>query len=209
MNRSARHFILKNKDFYSFYAGIVVSGYVVSISMNPDKNIFHWTTIGLGSLIGLFCHILVKISNRFQEKKNVLNNKNPDINSRELDLTAWKEINNSEYPSTRIFLGFRPKHLIYTLFLGIFSLTLLTAYTLKLAMNSEQNEQTITNKQLINHIDSLSYNTTKLVESKFVEIEESVIRNEKTSFSRLETMEKKVDSNNKIFIGKINSLLKD
>lgn len=100
--------ILSSRDFFSFVAGIIVSGYVVELSLNPENTRWHWITIILGLLIGLFLYIIINICKNFED--HIIANKanKPSIGKKENEEAAWESINNSLLDSNKVF-GFLPR----------------------------------------------------------------------------------------------------
>ena len=88
-------FILSKRNIISFLAGIIVSGYVVEISILQNLNRWHLLSIIVGILIGLGCLILVLISENFEDNTKALRNNNPEKSIKQINIDAWSSINTS------------------------------------------------------------------------------------------------------------------
>ena len=95
-------FLLSIRDFISFLSGIIVSGYVVEISLNPGNIFFHWCTVVCGLLFGCLSFILIRISRNFDD--NFTASKTNNLNNTKIqnEQNAWQGITNKELPLNKI-----------------------------------------------------------------------------------------------------------
>lgn len=151
------HFLLSQRDFISFFAGIIVSGYVVGISLNFSNNIYHWITVGLGLAIGICCYKLMLICARY-EREMLLNAETlKDITTDANRLNAWEKMH--ENYKANYYFRMQAKQAIYVFPLTITVLCAIGILTLNkgnsLLKNREQKANTIENNELLMDIDSL------------------------------------------------------
>lgn len=103
MKKRLYFIILSSRDFLSFFAGIIVSGYVVELSLNPENSSWHWWTILLGLAIGLFSYILIRICKNFEDHITANKSNRPSIGKKENKEEAWESINKKELPLNKVF----------------------------------------------------------------------------------------------------------
>jgi len=186
-------FILSKRDIISFLAGIIVSGYVVEISILQNLNKWHLLSIIAGILIGLFCLILVRISENFEDNTKAFKKNIPAKPIHEIRNDTWISINTSSSDSNKIF-KLLPKFWLPLITLFIPSLLFLGVLFLKCANNEIQNkslnESQIEKRKLVHQIDSITQIQTDNLIIKFQRLNDSnsILKN------KIDIETKKIDS---------------
>jgi|GEM_PF-3517449 len=156
------------KNSASFLAGIIVSGYVVGISLNPENTYWHWLALVWGVIIGLLLYILIAICNKIED--NVVANTSNNTVDEKIE-SAWREINrsDSQYRSYKIF-GILPKVWKPAIVFFI-PILFITGICFLHKGNQENYQQNKTKKEeeqteLVNKIGSINKQTLKNCEAE-------------------------------------------
>jgi hypothetical protein len=179
------------RNFFSFFMGMIVCGYVVEISVNTDNNILHWGVVCIGLIIGIISAILLGYCEKIEKQKYIGNNND--------NLEALKNEENIN-PNIIYFSWACIFLLIVSFFTGI--------CVLKKANHKQQKqfiyEKIYLDSIMIKKIDSAFQNHTKMYESiqenRFQELKEI----DSLKFYRLENETKTMNEN----IYEIKKLLK-
>lgn len=152
--------ILSNRDIISFIAGIIVSGYVVNISIQQNFNKWHFFTIIVGLIISVLCFILFRISENFGDNIRAFKNNNPEKSIDDINIDAWTSINSNN--DTNKILWILPKIWLPLITAVIPSLFVIAVLLLSSANIEIKNKSLIDSKiersNLINQFDSLVKN---------------------------------------------------
>jgi len=158
--------ILSLRDSYSFLAGIIVSGFVVEISLNTDNNEFYKLTIYIGLIIGVFCYIMIKICKNYNDNLIALNDEGK----------AWISIN-KDYSTNKIFkllpkiwVPILPPLILILFFCGSYILNRGNQHNLIL----EEQAKKIEKKELLQSLDSLYKNQNHFYIQENVMLQDSI-----------------------------------
>jgi len=149
--------ILSKRDIISFLAGIIVSGYVVEISLQQNLNKWHLLSMFVGIIIGLCCLILVRISENFEDNKKAFKKNNPAKSFKQINIDAWSSINTSS--NANKILRILPRVWIPLTILVVTSSFVIGVLLLNFAnieiKRESLNESKIERNNLVNQVDSI------------------------------------------------------
>jgi hypothetical protein len=134
------------RDKFSFIAGIIVSGYVVEISINPGKNCLHWLTVIIGLGIGILLYSLIKECGKFETEEIKLKNdqKNDYARTSENIEQILKCVTGKEkYKDYILPINMAKIKLAGIIFLFVFAIFI---YQRAESKNTEKEQQTILNR---------------------------------------------------------------
>lgn len=177
-------FLLSKRNIISFLAGIIVSGYVVEISILQNLNKWHLFTIIIGIVIGLCCLILVRISENFEDNTKAFKKNSPEKSFNQINIDAWSSINTNS--NANKVLKLLPKIWLPLTTLSLPSLFVIGVLLLNYAnieiKKESLNESQVESSKLVNQVDSvLKIQYDKLLKNE--ELNDSIdILNHKISF---------------------------
>ena len=89
--------LLSWHEWVSFLAGIIVTGYVVEISLNPAINYWHLGTIFCGIVFGFLSYVLLRVYKHFNDQVLYYKSNNTAIPKEKAETDSWSYINNRLY----------------------------------------------------------------------------------------------------------------
>jgi len=152
-------FLFSIRDFISFLTGMIVSGYVVEISINSENTNWHWGSVICGLLFGFTSYLLIRISKNFYNNLTANKNNIPTNSTFQNERLAWQSITDKTLPLNKLF-GFYPQFWMRIISFSLFSLLICGFLFLRIGNRENHQQYEIRNEkqttELIRKIDSIN-----------------------------------------------------
>ena len=134
------------KDIFSFMAGMIISGYVVGISMRPNNNYLHWIVLIIGLLIGYLLFHLIKLCGKVEvEEINLKKDQRHNYERTVENIEQILQCVTNEIDEKKYTKPIKQTFIILMLILFLFGLGIITYNCAEGNANDKLNNQAILN----------------------------------------------------------------